>query len=86
MADADRHIHSDVIHADHAVDIARDFKLDFRQKPLVARGLVNRGNMCFMNSILHPLLYCAPLYNFLKKVTAHVPHHFNSKTPLLDAL
>jgi ubiquitin carboxyl-terminal hydrolase 10 len=67
-------------------DLVRNFRAVFRQRPLIARGLVNRGNLCFMNAVLHPLLYTAPLHHFLISVADHVPHRFNSTTPLLDAL
>ena len=53
---------------------------------LVYRGLVNRGNMCFMNAILQPLLHCGPFYEFLNKLSQSVPLDFHNNRPLIDAL
>ncbi|KAL9029351.1 MAG: hypothetical protein Q9196_002397 [Gyalolechia fulgens] len=32
------------------------------------RGLVNTGNMCYMNSVLQILISCVPFYNLLEKI------------------
>ncbi|CAO2657774.1 Nn.00g039000.m01.CDS01 [Neocucurbitaria sp. VM-36] len=50
------------------------------------RGLVNTGNLCYMNSILQVLLFCAPFYNFLDQVAKRAVHSFKSETPLVDAM
>ncbi|KAI9807513.1 MAG: hypothetical protein M1825_005453 [Sarcosagium campestre] len=50
------------------------------------RGLVNTGNMCYMNSVLQILIYCAPFYDFLDQIGKRAAHNFKSDTPLLDAL
>ncbi|KAJ1564815.1 hypothetical protein HK405_013911, partial [Cladochytrium tenue] len=50
------------------------------------RGLVNNGNMCFMNAILQPLVHCPPFYNFVRGIASEMAHTFNSKTPLLDSM
>ncbi|KAK9325998.1 hypothetical protein V1517DRAFT_312398 [Lipomyces orientalis] len=61
---------------------------DFEGKPpvLIPRGLVNTGNMCFMNSILQILLYCVPFYSFVDTMGKKLTHRFNSETPILDSL
>ncbi|KAI9883315.1 MAG: hypothetical protein M1823_004919 [Watsoniomyces obsoletus] len=52
---------------------------------LEPRGLVNTGNMCYMNSILQVLLFCAPFYQFLEQIAKRSTHSFKDDTPLLDA-
>ncbi|ODV97335.1 hypothetical protein PACTADRAFT_49067 [Pachysolen tannophilus NRRL Y-2460] len=65
--------------------------IDIYKLPLpkiTPHGLINTGNICYMNSILQMLLYCSPFYNFLKvihdKTIAKIGS--TSKTPLLDAI
>ncbi|KAL2424326.1 putative ubiquitin carboxyl-terminal hydrolase 3 [Exophiala dermatitidis] len=53
---------------------------------LKPRGLVNTGNMCYMNSVLQVLVFCLPFYDFLAKVAQRAPHAFKSDTPLIDAI
>jgi ubiquitin carboxyl-terminal hydrolase 10 len=69
---------------------------------LEPRGLINTGNMCYMNSVcccpplyyrlltyvqvLQVLVFCAPFYNFLDQVGKSAAHSFKSETPLIDAM
>ncbi|KAL9110929.1 MAG: hypothetical protein Q9227_004544 [Pyrenula ochraceoflavens] len=53
---------------------------------LQPRGLVNTGNMCYMNSILQVLIFCLPFYEFLERIGRSSAHSFKSDTPLVDAM
>ncbi|BFZ56109.1 hypothetical protein PYCC9005_003151 [Savitreella phatthalungensis] len=55
--------------------------------PLIEpRGLVNKGNMCFMNAVLQLLVYCPPFYNLFDRIGREVRQKMDSKTPLMDAM
>ncbi|KAF2642951.1 cysteine proteinase, partial [Massarina eburnea CBS 473.64] len=62
--------------------VGSDKKLSF----LEPRGLVNTGNMCYMNSILQILVFCVPFYDFLDQVSKRAVHSFKSDTPIVDAM
>lgn len=53
---------------------------------LEPRGLVNTGNMCYMNSVLQILVSCVPFHQFLDHVGHRAAHSFHSDMPLIDAL
>lgn len=53
---------------------------------LEPRGLVNTGNMCYMNSVLQILVSCVPFHQFLEHVGRRAVHSFKSDVPLIDAL
>ncbi|KAJ5738093.1 hypothetical protein N7493_001248 [Penicillium malachiteum] len=54
---------------------------------LEPRGLVNTGNMCYMNSVLQILVSCVPFHQFLDYVGRRAAHSFQaSDVPLIDAM
>jgi ubiquitin carboxyl-terminal hydrolase 10 len=53
---------------------------------LEPRGLVNTGNMCYMNSVLQILVSCIPFYQFLDHLGRRAAHSFHSDLPLIDAM
>ncbi|KAF2731026.1 cysteine proteinase [Polyplosphaeria fusca] len=69
-------------------DVLASFSVDSDKKLsfLEPRGLVNYGNVCYMNSILQVLVFCVPFYDFLDQVAKRAVHSFKTETPLVDAM
>ncbi|KAE8150749.1 hypothetical protein BDV25DRAFT_106000 [Aspergillus avenaceus] len=53
---------------------------------LEPRGLVNTGNMCYMNSVLQILISCMPFYRLLDHIGRRATHSFQSDFPAIDAM
>ncbi|EPE35345.1 Cysteine proteinase [Glarea lozoyensis ATCC 20868] len=70
-------------------DALRSFSVESNDSKIAflkPRGLVNTGNMCYMNSVLQVLVSCVPFYSFLDQVGKRAAHSFKSDTPLIDAM
>ncbi|KAI4259967.1 MAG: hypothetical protein L6R42_004281, partial [Xanthoria sp. 1 TBL-2021] len=75
--------------ASSLVDVLRDYDHSSQHSRVTfvePRGLVNTGNMCYMNSVLQILVFCVPFYDLLEKLGRRVAHNFKSETPLVDAM
>ncbi|TPX40284.1 hypothetical protein SeMB42_g06063 [Synchytrium endobioticum] len=67
-------------------DLLKHFEPSMDASRVVPRGLVNNGNMCFMNAILQPLVYCPPFLNLMKMVAKKISHSFNKRMVLTEAV
>ena len=67
------------------VDRVAHFQVSMDRPMLRPRGLDNLGNMCYMNAMLQPLLFCGPFYNLLARFQAAELRAANM-TPLLLAM
>ena len=43
-------------------------KFDHRTLFLTPRGMMNRGNACYMNAVLQTLIFCPPFFHLLGKI------------------
>lgn len=60
--------------------------LSYKPVSVQPRGLINRGNWCYINSTLQVLVACAPLYHLLRALPLYGDSERPaSATPMLDA-
>jgi ubiquitin C-terminal hydrolase len=67
-----------------------DYALDFRictwhSSSMPPRGLINNGNMCFLNVALQPLIHSPPFYTLLKEISDSASHSIGQKTHLIES-
>ncbi|XP_063363089.1 uncharacterized protein LOC134651911 [Cydia amplana] len=61
------------------------YQLDNKPVTLLPRGLTNRSNYCYVNSILQALIACPPFYNMLKALP-YQTRRGKSSTPVIDSM
>ncbi|XP_061386464.1 ubiquitin carboxyl-terminal hydrolase 10-like [Musca vetustissima] len=62
------------------------YKSDWTTISLRPRGLTNRSNYCYINSILQALLGCSPLYNLMRSIPKQAANLCEVKTPTVNAM
>uniref|UniRef100_A0A1A9VAM9 ubiquitinyl hydrolase 1 n=1 Tax=Glossina austeni TaxID=7395 RepID=A0A1A9VAM9_GLOAU len=62
------------------------YKSDLTAVSLRPRGLTNRSNYCYINSILQALLGCAPFYNLIRSIPKQAAALCEVKTPTVNAM
>ncbi|KAK3596874.1 hypothetical protein CHS0354_029053 [Potamilus streckersoni] len=68
-------------------DLLSNLKLSHTSIALQPRGLINRGNWCYINATLQALLACPPFYNMIKKLPKFSGSSRGpSSTPILDSI
>ncbi|BEI86095.1 hypothetical protein CcaverHIS002_0603820 [Cutaneotrichosporon cavernicola] len=55
-------------------------------QPIIPRGLINTGNMCFANTIFQVLRYCPPFTDLFEELGKRLKADLARRTPLLEAM
>lgn len=61
-----------------------NYNLNRKGVVLKPRGLINKSNYCYINSILQSLIACPPLIGLFKEMTQHVTMDNKQSTPIID--
>ncbi|XP_037938976.1 ubiquitin carboxyl-terminal hydrolase 10 [Teleopsis dalmanni] len=69
-------------YADHLVK----YKTELSNVSLRPRGLTNRSNYCYINSILQALMGCSPFYNLIRSIPKQAATLCDVKTPTINAM
>lgn len=62
------------------------YVIDNRTISLLPRGLTNRSNFCYVNSILQALLACPPFYNLMQALPQQKSLKEKSPYPIIDSM
>lgn len=68
------------------VEFLSEYEIDNRITSLQPKGLINRSNYCYINSILQALLACPPMYNMLSGLAKNVVLDRKRNTPFIDSM
>ncbi|XP_078364654.1 ubiquitin carboxyl-terminal hydrolase 10-like isoform X2 [Oculina patagonica] len=66
-------------------EIIHKQELNYNQKPYIPKGLINRGNWCYINATLQALVGCSPFFNLLRQLP-YIKERGPTSTPILDSL
>ncbi|KAI9188694.1 hypothetical protein H9P43_000115 [Blastocladiella emersonii ATCC 22665] len=66
-------------------ELAKSYTDEFAGTTIPPRGLINNGNMCFLNVILQPLLHSPPFRNLLRTINTRVARSMRDNNRLVEA-
>ncbi|KAK2166661.1 hypothetical protein LSH36_37g14022 [Paralvinella palmiformis] len=65
----------------------KSYQLCYKPPALQPRGLINKGNWCYVNATLQALLACAPFCNLMRSLPSHpLLQRGPTSTPVLDSI
>ncbi|XP_013882861.1 ubiquitin carboxyl-terminal hydrolase 10 isoform X3 [Austrofundulus limnaeus] len=66
-------------------ELIENVKLIHKPVSLQPRGLINKGNWCYINATLQALIACPPMYHLMKSIPLHTETQRPcSSTPMID--
>ncbi|XP_038159396.1 ubiquitin carboxyl-terminal hydrolase 10 isoform X1 [Cyprinodon tularosa] len=66
-------------------EIIENVKLIHKPVSLQPRGLINKGNWCYINATLQALIACPPMYHLMKSLSLHnETQRTCTSTPMID--
>ncbi|XP_035992248.1 ubiquitin carboxyl-terminal hydrolase 10 isoform X1 [Fundulus heteroclitus] len=76
------HVSEDPV-APKLAEIIENVKLIHKPVSLQPRGLINKGNWCYINATLQALVACPPMYHLMKSIPLH-NERTSTSTPMID--
>uniref|UniRef100_A0A1A7Z7X2 Ubiquitin carboxyl-terminal hydrolase n=1 Tax=Iconisemion striatum TaxID=60296 RepID=A0A1A7Z7X2_9TELE len=84
MREGPVHVSEDPM-APKLAELIENVKLIHKPVSLQPRGLINKGNWCYINATLQALIACPPMYHLLKSIPLHSETQRPcSSTPMMD--
>ncbi|XP_048886082.1 ubiquitin carboxyl-terminal hydrolase 10 isoform X2 [Brienomyrus brachyistius] len=78
------HVSEDPL-APRLADLIEDVKLIHKPVSLQPRGLINKGNWCYINATLQALIACPPMYHLMKSISMLKDSQRRcTSTPMID--
>lgn len=72
--------------APHIAELLNDVKLIHKPLSLQPRGLINKGNWCYINATLQALVACPPMYHLMKSIPMYdKTERPYTSTPMIDS-
>uniref|UniRef100_A0A3Q3KM60 Ubiquitin carboxyl-terminal hydrolase n=1 Tax=Monopterus albus TaxID=43700 RepID=A0A3Q3KM60_MONAL len=84
VKDSPVHVSEDPM-APKLAELIENVKLIHKPVSLQPRGLINKGNWCYINATLQALIACPPMYHLMKSIPLHSEMQRPcSSTPMMD--